>query len=134
MLRRKAAIFFAYPVILEKRAVAAIIKPPPAICQMPDCNAGPFLSFKPPAKIITPQSSHRPPPINVNFVISSKVELSNAIVKTSFFISLCQTSIKLENLTRIDPLFLLALRYQKNVSFDILAKHLYRKVLYPRKM
>lgn len=63
--------------MLENRAAAAMIRPPPTTCQTPDWVAGPFWSFRPPARVMTPHTAHRPPPMMANWLNSY-----NALVTT----------------------------------------------------
>ena len=66
-----------YRAMLENRAAAAMIRPPPTTCQTPDWVAGPFWSFSPPARVMTPHTAHRPPPMMANWLKSC-----NALVTT----------------------------------------------------
>ena len=54
-----------------------MIRPPPTTCQTPDWVAGPFWSFSPPARVMTPHTAHRPPPMMANWLKSC-----NALVTT----------------------------------------------------
>ena len=76
-----------------------MIRPPPTTCQTPDWVAGPFWSFRPPARVMTPHTAHRPPPMMANWLNSCNALVTTLLPSAAMVIPYMMVSFRLVLMT-----------------------------------